>query len=82
LKLICQIFHFAHKIQQSLTIWNGVKTIEITPNFKWCGINFFLQTSMGIGSRPVTRGDKTHLKQFSLLLEKCMGYSLKLLDIV
>jgi len=36
-------------------------------------------------SRPVTRGvqgDSTHLKNCSLPLEKCVGHSLKLLDIV
>jgi len=33
LKLICQIFHFAYKIKQNFTIWNVVKTLEITPIF-------------------------------------------------
>jgi len=33
LKLICQIFHFAIKIQQNFTIENGVKTLEISPIF-------------------------------------------------
>jgi len=31
LKLICQIFHFVYNIQQNFTIWNGVKTLQITP---------------------------------------------------
>jgi len=31
LKLICQIFHFAYKIQQNFAIWSGVKSLEITP---------------------------------------------------
>ena len=33
LKLICQIFHFAYKIQQNFTICNGVKTLESTSIF-------------------------------------------------
>jgi len=34
LKLICQIFHVAYKIQQNFNIKNGVKTLEITAIFK------------------------------------------------
>jgi len=49
LKLVCQIFHFAYKIQQNLTIKNSVKTLDIAPIFWWCGTNFFLHTSMGVG---------------------------------
>jgi len=31
--LICQTFHFAYKIQQRFTIWNGVETLDITRIF-------------------------------------------------
>jgi len=31
--LSCQTFHFAYKIQQNFTIWNGVETLEITSIF-------------------------------------------------
>jgi len=30
LKLICQIFYFAYKIQQNFTVQNGFKTLKIT----------------------------------------------------
>jgi len=33
LKFICRIFHFAYKMQRHFTIWNVVKTLEITPIF-------------------------------------------------
>jgi len=33
MKLIFQIFHFAHKIQQNFTIQNGVETLENTPKY-------------------------------------------------
>jgi len=43
-----------------------------------CVTNFFLQTSTGVRSRPVTRGgSETHLKKFSPPLEKCVGDNFK-----
>jgi len=49
LKVIYQMFHFAYVIQQNFTIWNVVKTLEITPtynNFFMVWHEFFLYTSM------------------------------------
>jgi len=40
LKLIYQTFHFTYKIQQNFTIWNGVKTLEITPILMVCHERF------------------------------------------
>jgi len=40
LKLICQIFHFAYKLQQNFTIWKGVETLEITPSFNGVARSF------------------------------------------
>jgi len=59
-----------------------VKTLQITPivtplerNYT-NGTNFFLQTSMGVRSRPVTRGASAPMKNFSPALEKCVGHNL------
>jgi len=49
LKLICQIFYFAYKIQQNLTTQNGVETLEITPFLIDVARIFFQHTSMGGG---------------------------------